>query len=130
MRTAITVLHPDGRREAMEIDLPEKPSYGKLARAMRPFLGEYINRIGYLLPELMERLPALVKGEERDLVVCELGEVALSGRDPLPFNHEATKLHRAVTLAERPSADPDTLAKVCGPAVLFTDRKIWFEGEI
>lgn len=127
MNTRLIVLHPSGQQVKTTVDLPERPKYGDLSNVMRRFLGTYSDpRGGEPVAELMEHVSVLVDGERRDMFVCELGDCKLRTRGPLPFNPQASALMRAVTLAERPDADPDTLAKVCGVAVLFDGRRVWF----
>jgi hypothetical protein len=43
----------------------------------------------------------------------------------MPLNERATELYRAGFLSVHPDGDPESVATISGPAVLF-DERVWF----
>jgi hypothetical protein len=94
---------------------PREPGYDLVRAVVEPHLGG----------EPLEHIAVLHNGARRDMFVSELGTIALTTRPPLPRNERATAIYRAAWLARHPECDPESLAWIAGPAVLF-ERRVWF----
>lgn len=67
----------------------------------------------------MEHVSVLLEnGQSGDMFVSEEGGLWTP-------NERATVHYRRAWLTRHPGADPDSLAMVWGPAILFT-RRVWF----
>ncbi len=110
MHTSYTLFLPDGTEIDGVVDLDAEPSFQALDAFMRPFLDG----------AELEHVTVWHEGAYTDMFVDEIG--LLKG---LPRNDKATAIYRASWLTHQdPDADPETLAFIAGPAVLF-HRKVW-----
>ncbi len=110
METKFAILRPGATAEAGVVDLPAKPDYRTLNALIEPHLDG----------GRMERVFVLCYGIYTDMFVREDG-VALA----LPRNDFATQVYRNNFMTHHKGHDPETLAVIHGPAVLFS-RKIWW----
>ena len=108
--TPCLLFRPGHDPEQWVLTLPRMPTYEHLADALRPTVGGGI-----------EHVAVLYDGERRDMFVDGDGV----GK-ALPVNPFATAIYRAAFLLRHPEARAGALASIYGPAVLFTDRKVWF----
>lgn len=110
MQTQMTILRPGKAAERSTVELPQEPGYFELQRIVEPHLDGY----------RLERVAVLFEGEPCDMFVGDESAVI-----PLDRNEEATAIYRANWLSQHPGCDPETIAAVYGPAVLF-HRRVWF----
>ena len=106
----MTVYHADGREEVVETALPPRPNLHQLNKVMAP----------YFPNAYTEHVNVLVGSRYTDMFVDEDG---LTKR--LPRNEKATAIYRNNWLTKYPNTDPETLAFIVGPAVVFSDR-VWY----
>ena len=97
----MTVYHTDGREEVMETNLPRRPSVNQLNAYT-----EHVN--------------VLVGSRYTDMFVDEDGFTK-----NLPRNEKATAIYRNNWLTQHPNTDPEMMAFIVGPAVVFSDR-VWY----
>ena len=106
----MTVYHTDGREEVVETDLPPRPNLHQLKEVMAP----------YFPNAYTEHVNVLVGSRYTDMFVDEDG---LTKR--LPRNEKATAIYRNNWLTQHPNTDPEMMACIVGPAVVFSDR-VWY----
>jgi hypothetical protein len=102
--------------ERGEIDWDGPPGYDRIRALVEPLLGA---------GEPLEHVSVLHNGQRCDMFVSELGNVALTSREPLPINERATAIYRNYTLTKDPGRFPGGLPAIAGTAVLFPDRIVW-----
>jgi hypothetical protein len=90
--------------------LLEPPAVEELGKIVLPLLG--CRAFGHILVH--------VDGEPRDLFCDEM-----TGIREMPLNERTTELYRAGFLSVHPDGDPESVATISGPAVLFEER-VWF----
>ena len=115
MDTSYTVFRVGCAPEKVSAFLPPEPGYDALKGIIEPLING----------EPLEHVSVLHEGHRRDMFVSEIGALALTTRDPLPVNREATAIYRNNWLTQHPGTDPDDLPAIHGTAVLF-DRRVWF----
>ena len=118
MKTPYWIIHPDGRKDVLEAEMPAEPGYEFLAALIEPILREA--RLGAYL----ENVSVLYEGARRDLFVDDEGAI-----HRLPVNLEATRLYHALHIS-RGFANKDGLvfggSYIYGVAVFFPSRQVWF----
>lgn len=116
MLTRYIVMLPNDLKPAeLEIDLPREPTYDQLRDLIEPILGEN---------ERMDHVNVWFCGQRRDMFVSELGRYKMAYRDAMPRNELATIIYRTASLLRDPRLDPEEIAFIVGPAIMF-DRKVW-----
>ena len=106
----MTVYHTDGREEVVETDLPPRPSFNQTRKVLEPhFPNAYT-----------ERVKVLHNGGYTDMFVDENGFAK-----NLPRNEKATQIYRNNWLTHHPNTNPESMACIVGPAVVFSDR-VWY----
>lgn len=118
MQTKFTIYWPSGTAEEREADLPATPTFFELEAVLQPIFGP-----GHWFEHVTVLKPGLKPGAEpiaADLFVDENGHSL-----GLPRNEAATQIYRANALRQKPKLDPESLAWIVGPAVLF-ERRVWF----
>lgn len=110
MTIRMTVYLPDGSERVVETDLPPRPTLDQIKKVLEPIFGN----------NYTEHVSVLVDGQCTDMFVDEDG---LTKR--LPRNEKATVIYRNNWLTQRPNTDPELLAFIVGPAVVFSQR-IWY----
>lgn len=106
----MTVYHTDGREEVVETGLPTHPNLRQLREVMAP----------YFPNAYTEHVNVLVGGRYTDMFVDEDGHTKR-----LPRNEKATAIYRNNWLTQHPNTDPESMACIVGPAVVFSDR-VWY----
>ena len=116
MKTAYSIIPPEGEIAIWITDMAEQPGYRELAALIEPLLGD---------GEPLEHVNVLHEGKYHDMFVSEFGHMRLTTRGPLPHNPRATAIYRANWLSQHPEIDPETMPTIAGTAVLF-HRRVWF----
>ena len=110
MTIRMTVYRTDGSEHVTETSLPPRPSLDQINAVLKPiFDGAYT-----------EHVNVLVGSRYTDMFVDEDG---LTKR--LPRNEKATAIYRNNWLTQHPNTDPELMAFIVGPAVVFSDR-VWY----
>ena len=134
--TRIVIMRPGAEDETSSVELPEQPSFIALDAVIRPLLNgghlEHVLVYTGAVPWLGERAYRdMFVDEEGHELLFRLADDGVSAvRDRrgknLPRNERATELYlRNVRLHEPEKAD-DPAYFICGTAVLFADRRVWF----
>lgn len=105
----ITIYRPAELPEEREVDAAWAPTIEGLRTLLTPLLDGAQYEHVYVLHE----------GQRRDLFVDEE-----SRRKGLDRNEAATAIYRNNWLTRHPTADPESLEAIYGPAVLFSAR-VW-----
>lgn len=111
MLTSLKILYPDGTEKVEETDLPPRPSLELIQKVLTPHFGRAYTEHVRILDE---------EGKYTDMFVDEDGLTK-----GLPRNEKATEQYRRNWLKQHPGTDPERLAFIVGPAVVF-DRRVWF----
>ena len=110
MKTLMLVLQPNGDERSVTLDLPEKPNYDQLKKALEPYFKEaYTEHVNVLTDE-----------GYTDMFVDEDGFTK-----HLQRNEKATKLYRNNWLKQHPHVHPESMNYIVGPAVIF-NRRVWY----
>lgn len=109
--TTYLVFRPGMEPSTGTMLLPHKPSYHELRVAVEPFLEG----------GRMEHVAVLYQNQHADMFVDEIGI-----QKGLARNDRATDIYRAAAMRRDPRLAPEQLACIYGPAVLFTNRLVWF----
>ncbi len=109
----ITIIRPAELPEERELDAKTDPGLGDLSALLNPIL----DLDG---PCAFEHVTVLHDGERRDMFIDEM-----SRRKGLDRNEAATAIYRNAWLTRHPTADPESLEAIYGPAVLFLDAQVW-----
>lgn len=119
MITPYLILWSHAAPESGAIDLPEKPSFERLAEFLIPLLNADFERVKVL---------ADFRGGN-DFIPLDMFVDERGGPKRLPRNEAATTLYRRANLMGRtpcaPVRDPEHLAFISGTAILFS-RRVWF----
>jgi hypothetical protein len=113
-------MRPGLPHETRSVEWPREPTLPELKAVIVPLLnGADMERVAVLAD------PSFSVGTREtwrglDMFVDEIG--ALKG---LPRNEAATVIYRRNWLLQHPETEPESLANICGPAVLFS-RRVWF----
>lgn len=94
----MTDYHTDGHEEVVETALPPRPNLHQLKEVMAPYFPNAYT----------------------DMFVDEDGFTK-----NLPRNEKATAIYRNNWLTHHPNTDPESMACIAGPAVVFSDR-VWY----
>jgi hypothetical protein len=120
IKTKMLIMRPDQPHETQECELPREPGYDRLRVLLRPLLdGAELEHV-YVLADFNGG----TSYRRCDMFVDEFGAI-----NRLPRNEAATEIYRRAYLRARSRQqqliDPEQLAYIHGPAVLF-DRIVWF----
>lgn len=137
--TKLRVMRPGQADEDLEVDLAVRPSYHELRRIVTPLLdgGTLEHVLVYVGPQ-----PYLGEHFYRDMFVDEAGHAVLwelAPRDEfgglraartrpgknLARNERATELYLRNVRLHEPEKPDDPDYFIVGPAVLFTERRVW-----
>lgn len=110
MTIQMTVYLPDGSERVVETDLPPRPNLHQLKEVMAP----------YFPNAYTEHVNVLVGSCYTDMFVDEDGLTK-----NLPRNEKATAIYRNNWLTQHPNTNPESMACIVGPAVVFSDR-VWY----
>ena len=111
MPTAYRVIPPgDGEIIERVIDWPRSPGYDAIRALITPLL----------YGADLEHVTVLHDDNRTDMFVDEIGKIK-----QLQRNDRATVIYRTNWLTQHPTADPESLPAIYGPAVLFL-RRIWY----
>ena len=136
MITKIVIMRPGAEDQIGSVELPKEPSFLELAAVIRPLLDG-----GHLEHVLVytATVPWLGESAYRDMFIDEEGHVLLwrlaadgvtavrdrAGKN-LPRNERATELYLRNKRLHKPEAPDDPVYFICGTAVLFPERRVWF----
>ena len=136
MITKIVIMRPGAADETSSVELPERPSYLALKEVLKPLLDG--GRLEHVLV-YTGAVPFLDRRHYRDMFVDEEGHALLfeladdgltavqtrPGKN-LPRNERATELYLRNVRLHEPEKPDDPKYFICGTAVLFPDRRVWF----
>lgn len=106
MTIRMTVYRTDGSEEVVETDLPPRPNLHQLKEVMAPyFQNAYTEHVNVLVGDMFVDEDGFTKN--------------------LPRNEKATAIYRNNWLTQHPNTDPEMMAFIVGPAVVFSDR-VWY----
>ena len=136
MITKIVIMRPGAEDQIGSVELPKEPSFLELAAVIRPLLdGGHLERVRVYTAAV----PWLGESAYRDMFIDEEGHELLwrlaadgvtavrdrAGKN-LPRNERATELYLRNKRLHKPEAPDDPVYFICGTAVLFPERRVWF----
>jgi len=130
MKTRMLIIPPLGQPTITGLDLPPEPDFKAIVRLVTPLLMNNLDPKALAFGINLERVRVLadfdggINYQPTDMIVD-----ADFKSKRLPRNEYATTIYRRATMLGRTGrpapSDPETLADICGTAVLF-DRRVWF----